>query len=127
MEPGHSTRVATSTPSHVRQVPDAVTNSFSPVFSFSYFNYKTNKVIINHPSSLLGCRTRPGRTNMLFPARSEQAGVEADSIMESLTDTDSVKGLGETTDFLNMVRETDPLEPMSSARTGRRVSYSVFS
>lgn len=26
------------------------------------------------------------------------------SAVESLTDTDSVKGLGETTDFLNMVR-----------------------
>lgn len=25
--------------------------------------------------------------------------------MESLTDTDSVRGLGETTDFLNMVRD----------------------
>uniref|UniRef100_A0A672J5Z9 X-linked retinitis pigmentosa GTPase regulator n=1 Tax=Salarias fasciatus TaxID=181472 RepID=A0A672J5Z9_SALFA len=29
---------------------------------------------------------------------------DTDSVVESLTDTDSVKGLGETTDFLNMVR-----------------------
>ncbi|XP_078147116.1 retinitis pigmentosa GTPase regulator b isoform X3 [Centroberyx gerrardi] len=32
----------------------------------------------------------------------EQARGETDSTVESLTDTDSVKGLGETTDFLNM-------------------------
>ncbi|XP_041822496.1 retinitis pigmentosa GTPase regulator b isoform X1 [Chelmon rostratus] len=39
-----------------------------------------------------------------------QAGGEADSIVESLTDADSVKGLGETTDFLNMthVMKMDP-------------------
>lgn len=36
---------------------------------------------------------------------SELAGVEADSVVESLTDTDSARGLGETTDFLNMVSE----------------------
>lgn len=35
---------------------------------------------------------------------SEQTGGGASSVEESLTDTDSVKGLGETTDFLNMVR-----------------------
>ncbi|XP_070786972.1 retinitis pigmentosa GTPase regulator b [Enoplosus armatus] len=32
----------------------------------------------------------------------EQSGGETDSVVESLTDSDSVKGLGETTDFLNM-------------------------
>ncbi|XP_069576471.1 retinitis pigmentosa GTPase regulator b isoform X3 [Brachyistius frenatus] len=31
-----------------------------------------------------------------------EAEAEADSVVESLTDTDSVRGLGETTDFLNM-------------------------
>ncbi|XP_073318443.1 X-linked retinitis pigmentosa GTPase regulator-like [Pagrus major] len=38
-----------------------------------------------------------------------QAG-ETDSVVESLTDTDSVKGLGDTTDFLNMthVMKMDP-------------------
>uniref|UniRef100_A0A3Q1I7A3 X-linked retinitis pigmentosa GTPase regulator n=1 Tax=Anabas testudineus TaxID=64144 RepID=A0A3Q1I7A3_ANATE len=42
----------------------------------------------------------------------EQTGAETDSVMESLTDTDSVKGLGETTDFLNMthVMTMDPSE-----------------
>lgn len=38
---------------------------------------------------------------LLFPPSSEQAG----DAVESLADADSVKGLGETTDFLNMVRE----------------------
>ncbi|XP_062270450.1 retinitis pigmentosa GTPase regulator b isoform X1 [Scomber scombrus] len=32
----------------------------------------------------------------------EQTGDETDSVVESLTDTDSVRGLGDTTDFLNM-------------------------
>lgn len=36
---------------------------------------------------------------------SELAGGETDSVVESLTDTDSVRGLGETRDFLNMVRD----------------------
>uniref|UniRef100_A0A7N6AK81 X-linked retinitis pigmentosa GTPase regulator n=1 Tax=Anabas testudineus TaxID=64144 RepID=A0A7N6AK81_ANATE len=42
----------------------------------------------------------------------KQTGAETDSVMESLTDTDSVKGLGETTDFLNMthVMTMDPSE-----------------
>lgn len=35
----------------------------------------------------------------------EQTDGKADSVAESLTDTDSVRGLGETTDFLNMVRK----------------------
>uniref|UniRef100_A0A4W6EWK4 X-linked retinitis pigmentosa GTPase regulator n=1 Tax=Lates calcarifer TaxID=8187 RepID=A0A4W6EWK4_LATCA len=50
---------------------------------------------------------RPDWTNMasLFSVSSAQAGGETDSAAESLTDTDSVKGLGETTDFLNMVRD----------------------
>ncbi|XP_045908054.1 retinitis pigmentosa GTPase regulator b [Micropterus dolomieu] len=40
----------------------------------------------------------------------EHSGGETDSVVESLTDTDSVKGLGETTDFLNMthVMKMDP-------------------
>ncbi|XP_062236253.1 X-linked retinitis pigmentosa GTPase regulator-like isoform X3 [Platichthys flesus] len=39
-----------------------------------------------------------------------QTGGDTDSLVESLTDTDSVKGLGETTDFLNMthVMKMDP-------------------
>ncbi|XP_029375375.1 retinitis pigmentosa GTPase regulator b [Echeneis naucrates] len=39
-----------------------------------------------------------------------QGGAETDSVVESLTDADSVKGLGETTDFLNMthVMKMDP-------------------
>ncbi|XP_049920866.1 X-linked retinitis pigmentosa GTPase regulator-like isoform X2 [Epinephelus moara] len=39
-----------------------------------------------------------------------KTGGETDSVVESLTDTDSVKGLGETTDFLNMthVMKMDP-------------------
>lgn len=50
---------------------------------------------------------RPDWTNMasLFSVSSAQAGGETHSAAESLTDTDSVKGLGETTDFLNMVRD----------------------
>ena len=40
---------------------------------------------------------------MLSCVVTEQTGGEADSVVESLTDTDSVRGLGETTDFLNMV------------------------
>lgn len=40
-----------------------------------------------------------------FSTSSEQAGDDMGSVVESLTDADSVKGLGETTDFLNMVRE----------------------
>lgn len=43
---------------------------------------------------------------LLFSTPSEQAGDDTGSVVESLTDADSVKGLGETTDFLNMVRET---------------------
>ncbi|XP_039462719.1 X-linked retinitis pigmentosa GTPase regulator-like isoform X3 [Oreochromis aureus] len=40
----------------------------------------------------------------------ELAGGETDSVVESLTDTDSVRGLGETRDFLNMthVMKIDP-------------------
>ncbi|KAM3584860.1 uncharacterized protein V6R79_001325 [Siganus canaliculatus] len=40
----------------------------------------------------------------------QHQGREADSVVESLTDADSVKGLGETTDFLNMthVMKLDP-------------------
>lgn len=48
----------------------------------------------------------------LFPsssALSEPTGSKTDGVVESLTDTDSVKGLGETTDLLNMVRDP-PLE-----------------
>ncbi|KAE8278420.1 X-linked retinitis pigmentosa GTPase regulator Precursor [Larimichthys crocea] len=39
-----------------------------------------------------------------------QTGGETDSVVESLTDADSVKGLGDTTDFLNMthVMKMDP-------------------
>ncbi|XP_056881938.1 retinitis pigmentosa GTPase regulator b isoform X1 [Takifugu flavidus] len=42
----------------------------------------------------------------------EQAGDDPGSVVESLTDADSVKGLGETTDFLNMthVMQLDPVE-----------------
>lgn len=47
-----------------------------------------------------------------FSVLSAQAGGETDSVVESLTDTDSVKGLGETTDFLNMVRN----ETITSSR-----------
>lgn len=36
---------------------------------------------------------------------SEQRGVETGSAVESLTDADSIKGLGDTGDFLNMVRD----------------------
>lgn len=39
-----------------------------------------------------------------FSAFSEATGSKTDGVVESLTDTDSVKGLGETTDLLNMVR-----------------------
>ena len=35
--------------------------------------------------------------------------------MESLTDTDSVKGLGETTDFFNMVRDSWTTAPPGDA------------
>lgn len=35
---------------------------------------------------------------------SVQTEGDRDSAVESLSDTESVKGLGETTDFLNMVR-----------------------
>lgn len=38
---------------------------------------------------------------------------EADSVVESLTDTDSVRGLGETTDFLNMVRDQIQIDVQS--------------
>ncbi|XP_028255527.1 X-linked retinitis pigmentosa GTPase regulator-like isoform X3 [Parambassis ranga] len=40
----------------------------------------------------------------------EQTGGDTDSVVESLTDTDSVRGLGDTTDFLNMthVMKMDP-------------------
>ncbi|KAK2857182.1 hypothetical protein Q5P01_005917 [Channa striata] len=40
----------------------------------------------------------------------ERTGAETDSVVESLTDSDSVRGLGETTDFLNMthVMKMDP-------------------
>ncbi|XP_047433113.1 X-linked retinitis pigmentosa GTPase regulator-like, partial [Mugil cephalus] len=40
----------------------------------------------------------------------EQAGGETDSVVESMSDSDSVRGLGETTDFLNMthVMRMDP-------------------
>lgn len=44
---------------------------------------------------------------VLFSASSEQAGDDAASAAESLTDADSVKGLGETSDFLNLVRERE--------------------
>lgn len=44
-----------------------------------------------------------------FSALSEPTGGKTDGVVESLTDTDSVKGLGETTDLLNMVR-VSPLE-----------------
>lgn len=44
-------------------------------------------------------------TYFLFSALSEQTRDETDSVVESLTDGDSVKGLGDTTDFLNMVRD----------------------
>lgn len=40
---------------------------------------------------------------------SEPTGGKTDGVVESLTDADSVKGLGETTDLLNMVRG-QPLE-----------------
>ena len=42
---------------------------------------------------------------VLFSPCAELVGGETDSVVESLTDTDSVKGLGETSDFLNMVRD----------------------
>lgn len=35
---------------------------------------------------------------------SEQTGGEEGDAVEPMTDTDSVKGLGDTTDFFNMVR-----------------------
>ncbi|XP_076022090.1 X-linked retinitis pigmentosa GTPase regulator-like isoform X2 [Genypterus blacodes] len=60
---------------------------------------------------------RPARRKMLNGIRGKHgsAGLQqdqTDSTVESLTDTDSVKGLGETTDFLNMthVMKMDPCD-----------------
>uniref|UniRef100_A0A7N6BKI4 X-linked retinitis pigmentosa GTPase regulator n=1 Tax=Anabas testudineus TaxID=64144 RepID=A0A7N6BKI4_ANATE len=63
---------------------------------------------------------------VLFSVWSEQTGAETDSVMESLTDTDSVKGLGETTDFLNMthVMTMDPSEKTLTLSPVQKVNLS---
>ncbi|XP_035533289.1 retinitis pigmentosa GTPase regulator b [Morone saxatilis] len=62
-----------------------------------------------HPPLPISSQTIPPR--LPPPELSHRkTGGETDSVVESLTDTDSVKGLGDTTDFLNMthVMKMDP-------------------
>uniref|UniRef100_A0A671Z012 X-linked retinitis pigmentosa GTPase regulator n=1 Tax=Sparus aurata TaxID=8175 RepID=A0A671Z012_SPAAU len=63
-------------------------------------------------------------TNFLscFPAD------EADSAVESLTDTDSVRGLGETTDFLNMthVMKMDPSDKSLTLSPVQKVTHTLL-
>ncbi|XP_047195146.1 X-linked retinitis pigmentosa GTPase regulator isoform X2 [Hippoglossus stenolepis] len=60
-----------------------------------------------HPPLPVSSHTIPPRLPELTHRKT---GGDTDSLVESLTDTDSVKGLGETTDFLNMthVMKMDP-------------------
>ncbi|XP_022618679.1 X-linked retinitis pigmentosa GTPase regulator-like [Seriola dumerili] len=61
--------------------------------------------------------------------RQAQAAAETDSVVESLTDTDSVRGLGETTDFLNMthVMKMDPSDKSLTLSPVQKDLTKVFS
>ncbi|KAM6893458.1 retinitis pigmentosa GTPase regulator b [Xenentodon cancila] len=65
------------------------------------------------PRKVLNGTRQPGCAGS---SHREQTGFQADSAEDGLTDTDSVPGLGETTDFLNMthVMKMDPSDQTSA-------------
>ncbi|XP_029941884.1 retinitis pigmentosa GTPase regulator b isoform X2 [Salarias fasciatus] len=79
-----------------------------------------------HPPLPVCSHTIPPQLPPPDPAH-RKTEADTDSVVESLTDTDSVKGLGETTDFLNMthVMKMDPgdktltLSPVQKDLTNR--------